>query len=126
MLPGVQCSIDKVETGDGDLIIAETTNLSDTLLSYSPPTHYSTGVPPLLPDPFEENTVRVKPSQIPGAGEGLFATRDIGDGELVAFYSGFINTCKSCYNHMELDRRVDNADKIKINMNLQTYVLEWF
>ena len=28
-------------------------------LTYSPPTHYSTGVPGHITDPFEDNTVRV-------------------------------------------------------------------
>ena len=28
-------------------------------LTYSPPTHYSTGVPRHITDPFEDNTVRV-------------------------------------------------------------------
>ena len=29
-------------------------------LTYSPPTHYSTGVPGHITDPFEDNTVRVR------------------------------------------------------------------
>ena len=29
-------------------------------LSYSPPTHYSTGVPGHITDPFEDNTVRAR------------------------------------------------------------------
>ena len=36
--------------------VVETRPLS-TLLSYSPPSHYSTGIHPHITDPFEDNTV---------------------------------------------------------------------
>ena len=49
-------------------------------LSYSPPTHYSTGVPGHITDPFEDNTVRARAGNetrsftVPGEGhcESLF------------------------------------------------------
>ena len=34
-------------------------------LTYSPPTHYSTGVPGHITDPFEDNTVRVRAGNEP-------------------------------------------------------------
>ena len=37
--------------------MVETRQLSPSL-SYSPPSHYSTGIPPHITDPFEDNTVR--------------------------------------------------------------------
>ena len=42
-------------------------------------------------DPFENNTVAVNQSSI-GFGEGLFTKRNIEEGELISFYSGFIIT----------------------------------
>ena len=39
-------------------------------------------------DPYESRTVEVRESRIPGAGEGLFAVRDIGVGESVAYFAG--------------------------------------
>ena len=39
-------------------------------------------------DPYESRTVEVRESRVPGAGEGLFAIRDIGVGENVAYFAG--------------------------------------
>ena len=39
-------------------------------------------------DPYESRTVEVRESRIPGAGEGLFAARDIAVGECVAYFAG--------------------------------------
>ena len=58
--------------------------------------------------------VRVAESLIPGAGEGLFATRDIGEGELVAFYGGFV-LARGEYEHTaRLDHR-GNSDTDRDN-----------
>ena len=43
---------------------------------------------PLLRDPYEEETVFVAPSNIPFAGEGLFARRKIRINELVCLFNG--------------------------------------
>lgn len=43
---------------------------------------------PLLPEPYDSETVLVKPSGIPFAGEGLYARRFISEGELVCLFSG--------------------------------------
>ena len=63
-------------------------------LTYSPPSYSSTGLPPTVMDPFENNTVEVRQSHIPGSKEGLFTTRAVARGELVSFYSGFLTHCK--------------------------------
>ena len=44
----------------------------------------------------------IKQSNIPGAGMGVFATRDIEIGEIVGFYDGFY---------------ISDEDKIYLNMN---------
>ncbi len=43
------------------------------------------GSNPRVRDPYERRNVFVGPSTIPGAGEGLFAKRDIEERELVAY-----------------------------------------
>ncbi len=57
-------------------------------VGYSCATRSSVGQNPLVPDPYESRTVQVGPSSFPGAGEGLFARRDLPAGTLVAFYNG--------------------------------------
>jgi len=60
--------------------------------------------------------VNVKKSTIIDADEGLFVTRDIKAGELISFYSGFINTCESTNTFASLDRR-RGLDNIEMNKN---------
>ena len=43
---------------------------------------------PTVRDPYESRTVEVRESRVPGAGEGLFAVRDVGVGESVAYFAG--------------------------------------
>lgn len=43
---------------------------------------------PLEGEPYEKSAVYVKESNIPGAGEGLFARRKLAAGELVALFNG--------------------------------------
>jgi len=52
-----------------------------------------------LRDPYEVDTCTVGPSREDGAGEGLFAVRAIGPGELCAAYNGIRLT------HAEVDAR---------------------
>ena len=52
------------------------------------PTEQSLSTLPLLPDPYEERTVEVCTSGVGGGGEGLFAKRQLEEGELVAIYNG--------------------------------------
>jgi hypothetical protein len=44
-------------------------------------------------DAYEAAMVAVRPSAIRGAGEGLFALRDIAPDTLVAFYAGVRRNC---------------------------------
>ena len=44
--------------------------------------------PPLQEDPYEKRRVEVRCSGIGGAGDGLFATKDLAAGETAAFYNG--------------------------------------
>ena len=59
-------------------------------LTYDSPSYhdFGTDTDPSLMDPFENNTVTVRKSDI--EGEGLFTTRPMAKGELVSFYSGYI------------------------------------
>ena len=52
------------------------------------PTEQSLSTLPLLPDPYEERTVEVCASGVGGGGEGLFAKRQLEEGDLVAIYNG--------------------------------------
>ena len=55
---------------------------------YSLSTEHSVGPQPLVGDPYEARMVGVRGSQVEGGGEGLYALRDIREGEVVAFYNG--------------------------------------
>ena len=55
---------------------------------YDPPSCFSIGRHPLETDQYEDDSVYVAPSGVPGAGEGLFARRDIRGGDLVSLFSG--------------------------------------
>ena len=44
--------------------------------------------PPLQEDPYEKRRVEVRGSGISGAGDGLFAKKDLEAGETAAFYNG--------------------------------------
>ena len=58
--------INKIDNVDNSLSIGSHLGVVETRplsprLSYSPPSHYSTGVPGHITDPFEDNTVRGRP-----------------------------------------------------------------
>ena len=57
---GVQCSLEQVAAVGEELGVVETRQRAPALLTYSPPSHYSTGIPGNITDPFEDNTVRFK------------------------------------------------------------------
>ena len=66
---------------------------------------------PTLMDPFEKNTVFIKTDI--EKGDGLFARRDIGPGEVVAYYSGIVCT------------KEDNQGYIPTNLTqYEVYVIE--
>jgi len=83
--------------------------LTGPVLSYSPPSHYSLGVNPLEQDSFDKQSVEVWPSTIEGAQDGIFAIRNIPEGEVFLFYSGYIISCDSSLR--ALDRRVLSAEE---------------
>lgn len=62
-------------------------------------THDVLSCQPLIPDAYEQERVCVRPSLIPKAGEGLFARRELGEGEVVSFYNGLR------LSHTEVDER---------------------
>ena len=53
---------------------------------YDPPTNETMGSMHLARDPYEKKTVELQESEIPGAGQGLFAIRDIPLGEVIAIF----------------------------------------
>jgi len=69
--------------------------LEGPILTYSPPSHYSYGVHPLQRDPYEEKTVEVQVSLLPGATDGLFTKRYTETGDILAFYGGYMISCNS-------------------------------
>ena len=58
------------------------------LFRHWPSTLSDVTCPPFQEDPYEKGRVEVRGSEIGGAGDGLFATRDLAAGETVAFYNG--------------------------------------
>jgi len=63
---------------------------------------------PMLKDPYETKLIKVRPSKLQGAAEGLFARADIGDNVILAFYNGI--RLPSDYD--EEDTWEENAYKI--------------
>ena len=65
-----------------------------TFLFQSTPFYFDPSTPdqissdPLLSDPYEKLFVRLGPSNLPHAGQGLFAVEDITPATVVAFYNG--------------------------------------
>ena len=113
---GGYCSLTQLclhTTGLPSLTTEASHNLS---LTYSPPSYSSTGLPPTIMDPFENNTVKVRPSHIPGSNEGLFTTRPVARGELVSFYSGFITKCDNILSPLHRRKPVNTKDLMKIKM----------
>ena len=43
---------------------------------------------PMVPDPYEQNTVFVRKSKMSGGGEGLFAKIDLPSDRIISFYNG--------------------------------------
>ena len=58
------------------------------LFRHWPSTLSDVTCPPLQQDPYEKGRVEVRGSEIGGAGDGLFATRDLAAGETASFYNG--------------------------------------
>ena len=47
---------------------------------------------PLIPDPYEMNTLCIKKSKLHGSGEGAFVKIDVPAGRTIAFYNGVHKT----------------------------------
>mgnify|MGYP001161651556 FL=1 len=58
------------------------------VMRYSKATAESIGHQPMVSDPYEDCTVRVRSSGVEGGGDGLFAQKDLAKGSMVAFYNG--------------------------------------
>eukprot|EP00094_Tigriopus_californicus_P003549 TCALIF_03414-PA protein Name:"Similar to setd7 Histone-lysine N-methyltransferase SETD7 (Halocynthia roretzi)" AED:0.32 eAED:0.39 QI:0/0/0/0.5/1/1/2/0/799 len=74
-------------------------------LHYSPPTNETFTKGPRTSDPFEDITVELAQSKIPGSGQGVFALRDIKAGQFACPYSGLFyrnEEEKQVYNAMYL------------------------
>ena len=72
---------------------------------------------PLLRDPYESAAVVVRPSRIPGSGEGLFARRALRAGAIAAWYNGVRTPCE------EVDGRPDwDLNDNVINLDEQTAI----
>ena len=63
-------------------------------LHFNPSTNETIGEMPLVPDPYEEITVKVDTSGVPNSGNGLYAVRNIKKGEVFSFYNGLRYTDK--------------------------------
>ena len=55
--------------------------LEGPVMAYSPPSHYSYGVHPLQRDPYEQRTIEVQDSLMPGANHGVFTKRNVETGK---------------------------------------------
>ena len=63
-------------------------------LHFNPSTNETIGEMPLVPDSYEEITVKVDTSGVPNSGNGLYAVRNIKKGEVFSFYNGLRYTDK--------------------------------
>ena len=112
---GGYCSLTQLCLHNSSLASLSTEPSHNLSLTYSPPSYSSTGLPPTIMDPFENNTVEVRPSHIPGSNEGLFTTRPVARGELVSFYSGFVTKCDNILSPLHR-RKFNTKDLMTIKM----------
>ena len=115
---GGYCSITQFCLSNTGLPRLTTARSTNTSLTYSPPSYSNTGLPPTIMDPFENNTVEVRKSQIPGASEGLFTTRPVSRGELVSFYSGLLTKCDYIIPHLHRRKPTSHREMMKIKMSV--------
>jgi len=92
--------------------------LEGPTISYSPPTHYSYGVDPLQRDPYEQRTVEVRRSLEETAHDGLFTTREVMAGEVLAFYSGLIISCESSLRALDRRELSDEEEHVRNMYNI--------
>ena len=58
------------------------------IMKFTRPNRIRLGDKPTVVDPYEQNHVYVKTTE--GMGEGLFARKNISQGDVVAYYSGLL------------------------------------
>jgi len=92
--------------------------LEGPVMAYSPPSHYSYGVHPLQRDPYESRTVQVRKSEEAGAQDGLFTTREVLSGEVLAFYSGLIIYCESSLRALDRRELSDEEEHVRNMYNI--------
>lgn len=93
---------------------ADGARLAPHVYRHDPSTAARISSEPLLADPYEARTVRVAPSTIPGAGEGLFTRRAVPAGQVLAYYNGVRLT------HRIVDRRGWSANSNTISLDDDT------
>ena len=114
---GGYCRITQLCLNNNTSLPSLSTEPSHSLrLTYSPPSYSTTGLPPTIMDPFENKTVEVRPSHIPGSNEGLFTTRPVSRGSLVSFVSGFITNCHYIWSPLNRRKPQDTKEIMKIKM----------
>jgi len=92
--------------------------LEGPVMTYSPSSHYSYGVSPLQRDPYESRTVQVRKSEKAGAQDGLFTTREVLSGEVLAFYSGLIIYCDSSLRALDRRELTDEEEHVRNMYNI--------
>ena len=120
------------EFNDGELVKAKAAVLETNMETFPPKFKFLTNSPieflydessrdcisnyPLLPDPYEQWRVYVTQSTIPNAGEGLFARKDLLEGEVASFYNGIRLT------HEEVDSRDWSRNQNTISLDDDTVI----
>ncbi|XP_040573515.1 uncharacterized protein [Lepeophtheirus salmonis] len=113
MLLGQACYVE-VAMKKRDIFYIKTTTPKGPKYKYDPSTRdRMCELDPLLPDPYEYNCIYIKQSRMKGAGDGIFALKDLYRGEVVSFYNGI--PMKSDELNAKSDEWEKNAYKI---MNL--------
>ena len=115
---GGYCTITQLCLTNHSLPSLTTEPSTTTRLTYSPPSYSTTGLPPTIMDPFENKTVEVRPSHIPGSNEGLFTTRAVARGQLVSFYSGFLVKCDYIMPPLHRRQPTSHREIMKIKMSV--------
>jgi len=82
------CEVMSCAKSCDSIIIPILSKPRDIVFSFDPASPATFSRCPLLPDPYEEIFVEVRPSMIANAGEGLFAKIDIDVGTVISFYNG--------------------------------------
>ena len=87
LVSGHYRTLDTATVVNGFISLTFTDQIGREVL-YDPPSCFYISRYPLETDQYEDDTVYVAMSSVEGAGEGLFASRDIQCGDLVSLFSG--------------------------------------